>query len=256
MKKCHRRLEELKDAGRRQLHARRRKAEHIIGLLRPYAEPHNVRKVLSIGSGFCFIEQKLKQEFIPHADILCTDMDHQRLHAYEHPELKKKAVSATELSVAEEAFDLVLAHQVLEHINDYPVVLDKIASACRPGGLIYINVPNPLSPSLGKRPDGTWPRPFLPALVRHNAIKFKKDFMTNTEKYHTGFTRRRLRRHLSDFEIIDVRKDRLRQEVDGPLADPLIDLFPSCLLFLFVESNIWICRRKPETCHSAKGANA
>jgi SAM-dependent methyltransferase len=227
-----------------------------MGLLRPHAEPHDVRKVLSIGSGFCFIEQKLNPDFIPHAEILCTDIDRQRLHAFEHPELKKEAVSATELHVPEETFDLVLAHQVLEHINDYPIALDKIASACRPGGLIYINVPNPLSPSLGKRPDGAWPRPFLSALVRHNAIKFNKDFMTNTEKYHTGFTWRRLHRHLSDFEIIDVRKDRVRQEVDGPLAGPLIDLFPSCLLFLFVESNIWICRRKPDASQSAEGVNA
>jgi hypothetical protein len=68
--------------------------------------------------------------------------------------------------------------------------------------------------------------------------------MSNTEKYHTGFTRRILERHLRNFDIFDLRKARLHQEISGKLANTIIDLSPSFLLPIVVESNIWACRRQ------------
>lgn len=230
--------------GEPQRHSRNKKARDIIGLLRPFMEGREVLKALSIGAGFCFVDERLQRELFPGAEFVSTDINALRLHSFDHPALTKIAVSATELDYPDETFDFILAHQVLEHINDYPLVLDKLSVMCRKGGLIYINTPNPISPALGKIPDGTWPKPLLPAFLDHNLRKFRRDFLTNTEKYHTGFTLRTLRRHLKDYHIVDLRKARLRQELSGPLANLLISLFPRWLLFLFVESNIWVCIRK------------
>jgi len=236
--------ESLRAIGERQKHARYRKAGHIIGLLNPFMADRRVSRVLSIGAGFCFIDDCLREELFPNAEVISTDINVERLHSFDQPALVKRAISATDLDYPDETFDVIIAHQVLEHINDYPRVLDKLAVMCRKGGLIYVNVPNPISPAVGKIPDGTWPRPFLKAFVAHNCHKFRRDFLTNTEKYHTGFTRGVLRRHLRDYHVVDLRKARLRQELPWRLAGALIKVFPPCLLFLFVESNIWVCIRQ------------
>ena len=58
--------------------------------------------------------------------------------------------------------------------------------------------------------------------------------------------RRKLRQHLKDYQIIDLRNQQLRQELHGRMADFLIRIFPSFLLPLIVESNIWGCIRKED----------
>lgn len=216
------------------------KAESLVELLRPHFASHTIRKALSIGSGYCVLEDRFKEKLIPDAELTCTDVRTYALAHFEHSGLTKKTMSATELDFEEGSFDLILAHQVLEHINAYPAVLDRMRALCRPGGLIYINVPNPVSPIMGKAPSGKWPRPLLRAFVEHNLKKFKRDFLTNTEAYHTGFTVKTLRRRLPDFSVRDLRKDRLKQESRWAFAHAVIDLVPSCLLFLVVPTNAWV----------------
>lgn len=233
--------EDLRYAGEQQQSSRRRKAGHIIGMVEPYLGDRPIRRVLSVGSGFCFIEERIKHELFPDAEMICTDADEPRLHSFVQPSLNKWHTCATELPFDNESFDFILAHQVLEHINDYPAVLEQMARLCKKGGMMYINVPNPHSPAVGTLPDGTWPA-FLPwAFLKHNLDKLRPDFMTNTEKYHTGFTRRMLEGFLPGFRIIDLRKDRLRQALPDWIPDALIRIFPRNLLFLFIESNIWLC---------------
>ncbi len=239
-------MRDMRAAGLRQREARRAKADHIIGILRPHVTGRNIRRVLSVGSGFCFIEERLKEQLLPDADLVCTDVDSLRLKSFEHPGLHKIAMSGTDLDFPAESFDLILAHQVLEHINAYPQVLERMSRLCKTGGFIYINVPNPRSPMLGKRPDGCWPRPFVSAWIRHNLKKFRRDFLTNTEAYHTGFSAGRLQRLLPGFRVIDLRNDRLRQALPGNGWSVPVGLFPSCLLFLFVESNIWLCVKQTD----------
>jgi len=236
----------LREVGEHQRTPRYKKAEHIIGLLRPYFTGREIRRTLAIGSGFCFLDEKIKSDLVPDSEFISTDIDETRLRSFDHPSLTKIPISAVDVSYPDESFDFILAHQVLEHINAYPQVLDKISRMCKKGGLIYINVPNPVSPALGKLPDGTWPKPFLRAFIDHNTRKFKSDFLTDTETHHTGFTRRKLRVHLKDYHIIDLRKQRIRQEVRGRMADLLIRIFPSFLLPLIVESNIWVCMRNED----------
>ena len=138
-----------------------------------------------------------------------------------------------------------MAHQVLEHINAYPKVLKSIDRLCRLGGVVYLNVPNPFSPHIvSVSADGKWAKPFIKQFIHRNARKFRSDFLTNTEKYHTGFTEATLKKYLPRFRITDKRKDRLKQVLKGRLFEYIIDLIPSCLLFLLVSTNIWVLEKE------------
>ena len=224
-----------------------RKAKHIAGLIQPFLKGKTIRSALSIGSSYCIIEDYLKQELIPQAEFICTDLDERALTCYPEQDLIKYVMSATDLKFPAESFDLIIAHQVLEHINDYPVVLQSLRRLCRPGGLIYINVPNPRSPMIGTLPNGEWPRPIFKELLLHNLKKFNADFMLDTEKYHTGFTIRTLKKYLPEFEIYDLRKARLKQGFRHPAIQTLIDWFPRCLLFVVMTTNIWLVQKRRRT---------
>lgn len=221
------------------IEARRRKAKEIVGLLRPYVQGRAIHRALSVGSSYCLIEEAIHAELVPDAEFICTDLDTAALYRFEQPGMIKRELSAMALDYPEASFDLIVAHQVLEHINGYAKILDDFRRLTRPGALIYINVPNPLSPMIGKLPNGRWPRPLLRHLWQHNWKKLKPDFATNTEAYHTGFTERILRRSMPGFSVHDLRKPRLKQVFTGTFALRLIDLFPRTLLFLPVETNLW-----------------
>jgi hypothetical protein len=45
------------------------------------------------------------------------------------------------------------------------------------------------------------------------------------------------------FRIIDKRRERLRQVVNSPLFNSLVNKIPDCLLFLAVSSNIWVLEK-------------
>jgi len=49
-------------------------------------------------------------------------------------------------TVDQEAYDLVIMDNVLEHLADQPSALAAVSRALRPGGLVYILVPNKLWP--------------------------------------------------------------------------------------------------------------
>ncbi len=224
--------------------ARRKKAMDIIGLLEPFILGRAVNTALSIGSSYCLIEEQIHRVLFPHAKCICTDLDKKALEHFEQPQLTKIVKSATDLDFPDESFDFIMAHQVLEHINAYPSILRSFRRLCKPGGIVYINVPNPFSPMIGKEPNGEWPKPIFPWLIKHNTKKIKKDFMQNTEKYHTGFSGRYLRSVMMDFSVYDLRKPRLKQEFKHRFLHLAIDMFPSSLLFIPVETNIWCLVKK------------
>ncbi|MBU0729471.1 MAG: class I SAM-dependent methyltransferase [Proteobacteria bacterium] len=228
-------------------HRQETKSSEIIGIIKDDLLSRKINKALSIGASYCLIESEIKTKLLPDVEFHCTDFDKGALESFDQPALIKKFISATELEFPEENFDFIMAHQVLEHINDYPVVLKSIEKFCRPKGIIYINVPNPFSPFIvAKKADGTFDRPFIKRFFVNNFKKFKKDFMSNTEKYHTGFTYKTLRKHFpeSTYQVVDKRRTRLKQEFSSSFLKSLVDFIPSILLFLIVPTNIWILIKK------------
>ena len=219
--------------------ARRRKALNIIGILEPFVLGKRIQSALSIGSSYCLIEEEIHRVLLSRATFTCVDLDKNALEHFQQPQLTKIVKSATELDFPDESFDFIMAHQVLEHINSYPNILQSFRRICKPGGIIYINVPNPFSPMIGKLPNGEWPKPLFKYFIKHNAKKLKKDFAENTEKYHTGFSEKYLRRVMREFSIYDLRKPRLKQEFKHLIFHKAIDIFPGSLLFIPVETNLW-----------------
>jgi len=118
----------------RLLLARRNKAEHIVGLLRPILNGNNIRSVMSIGSSYCLIEERMQRDLVPDTEFICTDVDALALYHFDQPGLTKRVLSATELDYPDAAFDLIIAHQVLEHINGFPGILERLRYLCRIGG--------------------------------------------------------------------------------------------------------------------------
>lgn len=224
--------------------ARRIKAIDIIGVLRPFILGKTINTALSIGSSYCLIEEAVHKVLFPHAEFICTDLDKKAMESFQQPQLTKIIKSATALYFPDESFDFIMAHQVLEHINNYPSILQSFRKLCKPGGIIYINVPNPFSPMIGKLPNGEWPKSLLKCFLEHNAKKLRSDFMENSEKYHTGFSERYLRRLMKEFSVHDLRKLRLKQEFKQPLLHMIIDIFPSRLLFIPIQTNLWCLIKK------------
>lgn len=218
---------------------RTKKAMNIIDVLRPFVLDKNIDSALSIGSSHCLIEEEVQRALFPNAKFFCTDLDKKALDQFQQPQLTKIVKSATDLDFPDESFDFIMAHQVLEHINNHLSILQTFRRICKPGGIIFISVPNPFSPMFGKLPTGEWPKPFFKRFISHNTRKLKRDFMENTEKYHTGFSERYLRSVMNDFSIFDLRKPRLKQEFNRPLARVAIDLIPSPLLSIPIGTNIW-----------------
>jgi 2-polyprenyl-3-methyl-5-hydroxy-6-metoxy-1,4-benzoquinol methylase len=223
---------------------RKNKARDIIGILETELGGRTIRNVLSIGASFCIIEEEIQKALLPGAEFICTDLDEAAMTRFDQPTLTKRIMSATALDFPDASFDLILAHMVLEHINEYPAILLDLARMCRPGGLIYINIPNPMSPAISASADGSLKGNLFRKFVQHNRKKFEPDFWENTEKYHTGFTPRRLAKLMPGFRIMDKRKVRAKQLFRHPVPRLLIDLYPSFLLFLLVSSNIWVLEKR------------
>ncbi len=218
------------------------KGGQIVELIKDEVSDRKITNALSIGASYCLIEEQIQKVLMPQAKFYCIDVDKKAIESFDQPSLMKKFMSATAIDFPPETFDFIMAQQVLEHINDYPDVLKNIDKLCRPNGIVFINVPNPFSPFIvAKTADGSFERPFIKSFIRQNSKKFKKDYLTNTEKYHTGFTETVLRKYLPGFKVVDKRRARLKQELKSPfLKNVVVNLIPSKLLFLIVPTNIWV----------------
>lgn len=119
---------------------RTRTAENLAGHLLPFLRPGST--VLDVGSGPGTITADLAQLVAPG-----------RVTAVEHTEaalqLTRAEVAARELDtvdfvvtdihrldLADHSFDVVHAHQVLQHVGDPVQALREMGRVCRPGGLI------------------------------------------------------------------------------------------------------------------------
>jgi SAM-dependent methyltransferase len=116
--------------------------------------PLEDRHILDIGCGIGTFVQRLR-EFSPHVYGVDIDRERVRKGAMALPYL---AVAVSEhLPFADAAFDVVLLHEVLEHVRDDRLTLAEAGRVTRAGGRIVIYCPNRLYPFethgifLGKR---------------------------------------------------------------------------------------------------------
>ena len=116
--------------------------------------PLEGRYILDIGCGIGTFVHRLRQ-FSPHVYGVDIDQERVRRGALALPHL---AVAVSEyLPFADATFDVVLLHEVLEHVGDDRLTLGEACRVVRPGGRIVIYCPNRLYPFethgifLGKR---------------------------------------------------------------------------------------------------------
>jgi SAM-dependent methyltransferase len=127
--------------------------ERRLQLIRRYV-PLEGRQILDIGCGIGTFVQRLR-EFSSHVYGVDIDQERVRKGATALPHL---VVAVSEhLPFADGTFDVVLLHEVLEHVRDDRLTLAEAARVTRPGGRMVIYCPNRLYPFethgifLGKR---------------------------------------------------------------------------------------------------------
>ena len=116
--------------------------ERRLGLIRRYV-PLEGKRILDIGCGIGTFVQRLRQF---SGDVYGVDIDAERLRqgAARLPNL---ALAVGEhLPYAAETFDVILLHEVLEHVKDDAATLREATRVLRPGGHICIFCPNRLYP--------------------------------------------------------------------------------------------------------------
>jgi len=101
------------------------------------------RRVLDLASGEGFGSALLADAAasVTGVDIDERTVEHSRAN-YDAPNLEFATGSATDLSAfAEDAFDVVVAFEMIEHVADQEAVLREVARVLAPGGLLVMSTP-------------------------------------------------------------------------------------------------------------------
>jgi 2-polyprenyl-6-hydroxyphenyl methylase/3-demethylubiquinone-9 3-methyltransferase len=98
-------------------------------------------RILDIGCGGGLVCEPMRRlgAGVVGIDPSRTNVEVARLHAAGSGlEIDYRATTAEELAAARERFDVVLALEVVEHVNDVPAFLQVAAGMVKPGGLMVV----------------------------------------------------------------------------------------------------------------------
>jgi SAM-dependent methyltransferase len=119
---------------------RRRTAEDSAAYLLPHLKPGS--SVLDIGCGPGTITADLAERVAP-GPVLAVDQSDDVLdvaraeaHRRDLSNVSFATADVHQLDFADDAFDVVHAHQVLQHVTDPVQALREMSRVCRPGGLV------------------------------------------------------------------------------------------------------------------------
>ncbi len=125
----------------KQLH-RVRVAHLLKEIGREIAQAGPFLRILDVGCGDGVITKRLRQQFA-HASLTGIDADEVRLARArtQCPGAAFESGDVTALPYPDEAFDVVLCHHVVEHVEDDQAVLRECRRVLRPGGLLLLGIP-------------------------------------------------------------------------------------------------------------------
>jgi ubiquinone/menaquinone biosynthesis C-methylase UbiE len=95
-------------------------------------------RCLEVGAGGGSIAEWLCRRIGPKGKVVATDLQTKFLEAIDAPNLQVRKHDITKDNLEADAFDLVLARKVLEHLADPIDALRKLAVAVRPGGWLHV----------------------------------------------------------------------------------------------------------------------
>ncbi len=93
---------------------------------------------LEVGAGGGSMAEWLCRAVGPSGRVVATDLQTKFLEAIDAPNLEVHRHDITEEDLEPDAFDLVLARKVLEHLPNPSAALRRMAAAVRPGGWLYL----------------------------------------------------------------------------------------------------------------------
>ncbi|HXK06991.1 MAG TPA: methyltransferase domain-containing protein [Verrucomicrobiae bacterium] len=103
------------------------------------------KRVLDAGCGAGYGSAALAQvaESVTGVDVAAEAIEHAR-EQYRAQNLAFEQASVTQLPFAEAAFDLVVAFEVIEHLEDWRGMLQEAARVLSPAGQLIVSTPNKL----------------------------------------------------------------------------------------------------------------
>lgn len=142
-------------AGKRRL---QRRADLIAAFLERRRSHAGLRSVLELGCGTGSLTQFLVGRLaveLTACDISPVTIERIRERYGSHPHTHFLAADATNLSVADASFDVVLGNSVLHHLPLEPA-LREIHRVLKPGGLLWFSEPNMLNPQIALEKNVRW----------------------------------------------------------------------------------------------------
>jgi SAM-dependent methyltransferase len=91
-----------------------------------------------VGAGTGTIVRRLAGIVGPTGRVVASDLDTRFLDDLDEPPVEVVRHDVTGEPVATDAFDLVHARALVEHVPDRPAVIDRLVRALRPGGVLVV----------------------------------------------------------------------------------------------------------------------
>ncbi|WP_129286757.1 methyltransferase domain-containing protein [Streptomyces sp. GZWMJZ-114] len=172
-------------------------------VLRPLVA-HGARRVLEVGAGAGSIARWLSSAVGADGSVTAVDIDIEPLTTVELP----PNVTPVRMDIASEqperdAYDMVHARYVLEHVADRDAALQHMIAALRPGGWLVIETSDPLTAWLG-----------LPAHPAVTTLRAAFD-QTFDDAGGDSYFGRDLPRRLTDHGLTDVQGNARAQFIPG-----------------------------------------
>jgi SAM-dependent methyltransferase len=155
--------------------------------------------------------------------------------------------SVLDLPFADNSFDVVFYHHVIEHVSDPAGSLHELARVLRPGGLIYVGTPNRHRAIgyLGSYEAGTTLQKLQWNLVEYKARLTNR--FRNELGAHAGFSERELQGLLAT-RFVDIRfltGDYLRFKYGERLPERFLRAVTSRVLRNVAAPSVYAIARKP-----------
>jgi ubiquinone biosynthesis O-methyltransferase len=116
------------------------------------------KRVLDAGCGAGYGTAELAEaaDSVTGIDIAASAVEYARAH-YAQPNLVFEQASVTELPYADGAFDLVVAFEVIEHLENWREFLQEVRRVLAPAGQLMVSTPNRLYYTESRGADGANP---------------------------------------------------------------------------------------------------
>jgi SAM-dependent methyltransferase len=120
-----------------------------LGVIESYLDPHSRRwlaglgvgagwRCLDVGAGGGSLSRWLCRRVGPSGSVLAVDLDTRFLERLDEPNLEVRRLDVFADDFPRDAFDLVHARYLLEHLPERETALRQLVRAARPGGLVVV----------------------------------------------------------------------------------------------------------------------